>query len=232
MAPKSKPLEKGQRPISSFFCKKPVEKTRPTAIISQKPEQPDASTGADNPNADGQPPLKRQRTQESSLIGPHACTAPSPQPVPAQRTNGTAIASHVGVSAEVLQGCIPLATTSTRPQGAYAKGEPHAQAERPPASVRARGATAEDAAARHQRFQNKLVLGTGVGRRGGGAEDIVPQPRTPLEEQVYALKRKHPGMLLLIEVKLPAACYLCLCLMCSSSSIAASLHVPHEDPNG
>lgn len=57
------------------------------------------------------------------------------------------------------------------------------------------------AQARHDRFQSKLVLGPASGmQRGGSAKDIVPQKRTPLEEQVYELKRKHPGVLLVIEV--------------------------------
>ena len=183
MAPKPKPLEKGQRPISSFFCKKPADRPLPTAAAPQrKPQQPDASPPAGSLDPDGQRPLKRQRTQESGLRDHHAVT---PQPVPAQPTNGAAAASHVGASA------VPL-RSSDRPTG-----ELHAHAA---ATGRARGASAEDAAARHERFQNKLVLGAGAGRRGGGAEDIVPQPRTPLEQQVDALKRKHPGMLLLIEV--------------------------------
>ena len=39
---------------------------------------------------------------------------------------------------------------------------------------------------RHQRFQNKLMLGGG-GRRGVSAEGIVPQKFTPLETQVALL---------------------------------------------
>ncbi|KAK9916549.1 hypothetical protein WJX75_003960 [Coccomyxa subellipsoidea] len=56
-------------------------------------------------------------------------------------------------------------------------------------------------ARRHERFQNKLVLGPASGlQKRGSAVDIVPQKRTPLEDQVYELKRKHPGVLLVIEV--------------------------------
>ena len=192
MAPKPKPLEKGQRPISSFFCKKPAENTRPTAAaLQRKPEQPNTSPAAAGAlTADGQPPLKRQRTQDSSLRDHHALSAASPQPAPAKRTNGaTAGAPQAGASTGLLNGDSRMPDTSTGLQ------EPHAQPRR------VGGASAEEAAARHQRFQNKLVLGAPVGRRGESAEDIVPQPRTPLEQQVDALKRRHPGMLLLIEVQ-------------------------------
>jgi hypothetical protein len=68
-------------------------------------------------------------------------------------------------------------------------------------------------AARHSHFAEKLSLG--LPRRNGAARDAlvgVPLseygrdagpagPYTPLERQIVALKRAHPGVLLLIEVR-------------------------------
>ncbi|KAK9814927.1 hypothetical protein WJX73_002195 [Symbiochloris irregularis] len=51
----------------------------------------------------------------------------------------------------------------------------------------------------HQRFQNKLVLGHG-NRKHADSSTIVPQKHTPLELQVVDLKKRHPGVLLAIEV--------------------------------
>eukprot|EP00887_Chlorella_sp_A99_P004262 scaffold15.g4262.t1 len=57
----------------------------------------------------------------------------------------------------------------------------------------------------HARFQDKLVEGGGVGRRGGGGATAQVEPApgaklTPLEAQVAALKKANPGVVLAVEV--------------------------------
>jgi hypothetical protein len=89
-------------------------------------------------------------------------------------------------------------------------------------SGRTGGMSAQD---RHERWQSKLVHGTPAGRRGGSAADIVPQKRTPLEEQVYALKRKHPGVLLVIEARAPPLIH-ALCCNVSANEEAIQQPLP------
>lgn len=56
---------------------------------------------------------------------------------------------------------------------------------------------------RHQRFQQKLVVGAGNKAEQGHARGMpaVTNPKyTPLELQIVELKDKHPGVLLIVEV--------------------------------
>ena len=169
MAPKDK-LVKGQRPISSFFCKKPE---------GRQPHQRHASASADAV----EPPVKRQKRENSShkTVGArHHANGASPALTEAQ-------ISHAGDDGEPID----LTQGSDQPS------------EQPPrADESGRGSRVKslscDKEVRHSRFQNKLVLGPASGLERD--KTIVPQKTTPLEDQVYALKRKHPGILLLVEV--------------------------------
>ena len=210
MAPKEKIL-KGQRPISSFFFAKPEKKVAGKRALSQSSTAPvDTACKRTQPTShkesiqahDGQngeqPPKKRMRPTDASLqqrekhgakseAAPAYCTAQEDGNVCLQ--NGSPERSSV--SKGVADGhCSVDLCGSPSP-------------DREPPGVSGRTAPLSDAAQarRHERFQNKLVLGPASGlQKRGSAVDIVPQKRTPLEEQVYELKRKHPGVLLVIEV--------------------------------
>lgn len=212
MAPKDK-LVKGQRPISSFFFAKPAK----TDAGKRTPQQ--ASGGAvdesgnnrqgtpkralakaNNAHDSGQPQQKRQRTTDSGLHDHHACGSQAARP-----------ATKPG------EGTVDNDDVSDLDQSSPAEGVAQKEDADVHCSVDVRCASAPDiqqpqtsirstvpsynAQARHERFQNKLVLGPASGlQKRGSAADIVPQKRTPLEDQVYELKRKHPGVLLAIEV--------------------------------
>ena len=164
---------KGQRPISSFFCKKPEGR--------QQPQQRHVSASADAT----EPPVKRQKRDESShkpAGDRHRANGASPVLIEAQ-------ISHAGDASEGEP--IDLTVGPDQPCGQPLR------AEEPGRSSRAHP-TSCDKEARHNRFQNKLVLGPASGLERD--KTVVPQKTTPLEDQVYALKRKHPGILLLVEV--------------------------------
>ena len=172
MAPKDK-LVKGQRPISSFFCKKPEGR--------QQPQQRHVSASADAT----EPPVKRQKREESS----HKTAGDR------HRANGASPAlleAHISHAADASEGePIDLTGGPHQPSGVPSR------AEEPGRGSRAH-LISYNKEARHSRFQNKLVLGPASGLERD--KTVVPQKTTPLEDQVYALKRKHPGILLLVEV--------------------------------
>lgn len=210
MAPKDKPL-KGQRPISSFFFAKPAKKDAEEGAYSQssaalvnkackrtQPSSHSESAQADDGENREQPPKKRIRPTN---IGIHQKenSAAEMEAAPADYTaqedgnvclqNGTP--ERGSVSGEVAD---VHCSTDLRGSSSPDRDQPGVSGRSAPVSGAAQ-------ARRHERFQNKLVLGPASGlQKRGSAVDIVPQKRTPLEDQVYELKRKHPGVLLVIEV--------------------------------
>ena len=205
MAPKDK-LLKGQRPISSFFFVKPDKKTAGNGSLSQpstasvdkgcKRAQPSSHRESDQadagPNGE-QPPRKRTRPTDSSLQTKHTPAADL-QAAAAEEGN---VSLQDGTPE---QGRAPGGDADVH-CSVDLLGSPSPGREQPGASGRSAALSDADQAMRHLRFQNKLVLGPASGlQKRGSAVDIVPQKRTPLEEQVYELKRKHPGVLLVIEV--------------------------------
>ena len=169
---------KGQRPISSFFCKKPEGR--------QQPHQRHVSADAD----DTEPPVKRRKRDEFShkpAGDRHRANGASPVLMEAQ-------ISHAGDASEGEP--IDLTGGPHQPSGQPSLSM-RRRAEEPVRSSRAHPISC-DKEARHSRFQNKLVLGPASGLERD--KTVVPQKTTPLEDQVYALKRKHPGILLLVEV--------------------------------
>ena len=170
-------LVKGQRAISSFFFKKPEDK--PSSHQKHVLGIPAAP----------QPPNKRQKRDSSQ----HKAAVDDSQ------VNGTPSGL---TDAQIEQPDEPepidLTEAPQEHSGHPSRGaKPGAAGRRKPAPY--------DKDAQHQRFQNKLVLGPASGLERD--KTVVPQKTTPLEDQVYALKRKHPGILLLIEV-----CVFCIIL--------------------
>ena len=163
-------LVKGQRAISSFFFKKPED--RPSSHQKHALGTPAAP----------QAPSKRQK-REGSL---RKAAGDNPQ------VNGT--------PAGLTDAQIKQPDESEPIDLAGAHQERSAQPSRG-ADLGAAGRSrpvSYNKDIQHQRFQNKLVLGPASGLERD--KTVVPQKTTPLEDQVYALKRKHPGILLLIEV--------------------------------
>ena len=163
---------KGQRPISSFFFKKPEDK----AGSSQKHEIA--------PSAAHEPPTKRQR---KAVAQQHA-SRNIPQ---THNTSARPADAHPG------QEPCPLVEKPIDLTEAHSErsGQPSCGAGLGTSSSAQPGRSRYSKEAQHDRFQNKLVLGL-----WDRDKTVVPQKTTPLEDQVYALKRKHPGILLLIEV--------------------------------
>ena len=173
MAPKEK-LVKGQRPISSFFFKKPED----TPSLHRKHELGTA--------VPPQPPSKRQKKEGTQ----HKVARGKSQ------SNGTP-AGLTDAQVKQPHELEPIDLTGAHRERS---GQPSCGAD-VGTTGRAKVAAPYNKDARHQRFQNKLVLGPASGLERD--KTVVPQKTTPLEDQVYALKRKHPGILLLIEVCSP-----------------------------
>ncbi len=163
-------LVKGQRAISSFFFKKPEDK--PSSHQKHELGVPAAL----------QPPSKRQKREDSLHKAPEG----TPQ------ANGTP-AGLTDAQIEQPDEAEPIDLTEAQQERS---GQPSCRAI-PVTTGRSKPAL-YNKDAQHQRFQNKLVLGPASGLERD--KTVVPQKTTPLEDQVYALKRKHPGILLLIEV--------------------------------
>ena len=162
---------KGQRPISSFFFKKPED--NPGSHRKHELGTP----------AGPQPPSKRQKKEGTQ----HKAAGERFQAsgTPAGRTDARDEQPH-----ELEP--IDLTDTHHERSGQHPCGAALGSTGRAKAASFNRDA-------QHERFQNKLVLGPASGLERD--KTVVPQKTTPLEDQVYALKRKHPGILLLIEVR-------------------------------
>ena len=138
-------------------------------------KQPPSAASAGQPGPD-QPRPKRQRTSDGDQLQQHN-QAPPVQATPVVAPiSGTAIATPP-------------------PQRRASKAEQEQEPD--PAESLARQN------ARHQRFQNKLVIGRGNSKRDAAAPVDVgaAKPKyTPLELQIVTLKHKHPNVLLIVEV--------------------------------
>ena len=169
MAPKEK-VVKGQRPISSFFFKKPDNR----ASLHGKHELGNSAAP--------QPPSKRQKREGSQLRAAGEGVQASGTP-----------AGLTDAQIEQPRDLEPIDLTEAHHERS---GQPSCGASL--GTTRRAQVASYSKDARHQRFQNKLVLGPASGLERD--KTVVPQKTTPLEDQVYALKRKHLGILLLIEV--------------------------------
>lgn len=195
MAPKAN-LIKGQKPISSFFFSLPSKRQDRSVLQSSAPsvdangrstsrigKEQQTTAGAQNSG----PPAKRLRLSEPAIDSHH----------PVQPHD----AFHASIKDESKPDSdLPTASRAGGSAESRQTGPPHGvgQYRR---SQKCGKVPAHDPHVRHERFQNKLVLGLASGLdRGRSSQGIVPQKPTPLEEQVFELKRKHPGVLLMIEV--------------------------------
>lgn len=164
----------------------------------------------------GKQPEKGQRSLDAFIFkkpsntappsaGEHAAAGSDPAPPPAKRQQaepGPSQSQQADATAPAKRQRLEPGT-QTQPDAAARLSLPPLE----PAAIPARDVT------RHDRFQRKLVTGSagqaapGAGRprtqaaveeeaaEGGGSQKL-----SPLEEQVLALKEKHPGVLLAIEV--------------------------------
>jgi hypothetical protein len=186
---KAKEAPAGTKSISSFFAKKPP----PSAAAPQQADAPDAPS-----------PAKRARVQHVSDASD--AVPPPPLPLSAEPSEAAPIAGGGGGGAvggggdddEMLDAPPP-----PRPQQRPA-------APRAPAAPLTIPASDPE---RHAHFSERLSLGPP--RRYGAARDTLlgaPMsaygrdagpggPYTPLERQIVALKRAHPGILLMIEAR-------------------------------
>ena len=195
---------KGQRPISSFFCKKPEGR--------QQPQQRHASASADAT----EPPVKRQKRDESShkpAGDRHRANGASPVLIEAQ-------ISHAGDASEGE----PIDLTGGPHQPS---GQP-SRAEEPGRSSRAHLISC-DKEARHSRFQNKLVLGPASGL-GKGQDSCSPEdhatggPGVCPEAQASWHPAPGRGMLHLLV-------YHCFSHMVQPGQLGPAQAWPAEEPN-
>ena len=162
-------------------------------------KQPSHAASAGQPGPD-QPRPKRQRTSDGDQ--PH---------VTQQRNQAPPVQAAPKVA--------PISGTADVTPSEKRASEAEHQQEPDPAGIPARQS------ARHQRFQNKLVIGRGNSKRDAAApaDAGAAKPKyTPLELQIVALRRKHPNVLLIVEVgcvRAPLAAHiplvnkhLCMCL--------------------
>ncbi|KAL0026611.1 hypothetical protein WJX77_010338 [Trebouxia sp. C0004] len=187
MKPSSNP-EKGQRSIASFFFK---PKAGPTPKNGQTKQQ--QRVLGEKQAAQG-PPLaatsKRQRVstpeshRQQDAVPRHMSSSPA---LHTQAPKDSAVRLQAAASSNAQPAHVPQAP-SMQPASAARESHP-TQA---PARVEQR----------HQRFQQKLVIGAGNKPEGHSKSmPAVTKPKyTPLELQIVDLKDRHPGVLLIVEV--------------------------------
>jgi len=187
MKPSSNP-EKGQRSIASFFFK---PKAGPTPKNGQ-PKQQQRVLG------------EKQAAQGPPLVAPSKRQRVSP---PESHRQEDAVPRHISSSptlhtqAPTNSAFQPQAAASSNAQSAHASQAPSMQ----PATAAIESHPIQAPARveqRHQRFQQKLVIGAGNKPEGHSkAMPAATKPKyTPLELQIVELKDRHPGVLLIVEV--------------------------------
>ena len=180
--------DKGQRSIASFLFK-PKGGTTPT---DSQPQQRvlGEKQAAQNPPA--VPPNKRPR-----LAPPQT---QSKESTPLRKSSSSDIPKRTASLLTPSLGSVTTANGHTQ-QDADAS-MPSAGLQQPaPATEAAIPARLEH---RHQRFQQKLVVGAGnkAERHARGIPAAVKPKYTPLELQIVELRERHPGVLLIVEVTL------------------------------
>ena len=181
--------EKSQRSIASFFFKPKAG----TTSQNGQPKQQQRVLGEKQP-AQGPPlvaPGKRQRrspheppAQEKAVHLPRSTSSNLPSPA-ASSLPDQPFKAEVASQASVRASNTPMQPTGTAPT--------YTMPTQFPGRIEHR----------HQRFQQKLVVGAGNKAEQGHARGMpaVTKPKyTPLELQIVELKDKHPGVLLIVEV--------------------------------
>ena len=190
-------IDKGQKSIASFFFK--PKGSDPKAGQSkqqqqqQQQQQKQHRVLGEKQAAQVPPPLaastKRQRLSEPIETEPIEDERPVP-PEPAH-------ASNAFVSVQDPH------SANNHDASLISTADVHAAQQQIPCRI----------GHRHQRFQQKLVIGAGNRAEGNarGAAAVIKPKYTPLELQVVELKDKHPGILLIVEVSSFSSCSeLCL----------------------
>lgn len=180
--------DKSQRSIASFFFKPKAGATPKTGPASQQ------RVLGEKQAAQGPPllaPGKRQR-----VVPPE--TQRQEDALPPDRASSPTLRSQAGKFSAVQ----PPAAATVNVQSAHTSrgSTPQAAGNTHTSQVPAR------VEHRHQRFQQKLVIGAGNKPEGParGMPAVTKPKYTPLELQIVELKDKHPGVLLIVEVtKLP-----------------------------
>ena len=179
-------IDKGQKSIASFFFK--PKGSDPKAGQSkqkqqqQQQQQKQHRVLGEKQAAQVPPPLaaptKRQRLSEPTETEPIDDEGPMPSE-PAYDPN-----AFVGVQDLHLANSHDASLIST--------ADAHAAQQQIPCRI----------GHRHQRFQQKLVIGAGnrAAGKATGAAAVTKPKYTPLELQIVELKDKHPGILLIVEV--------------------------------
>ncbi len=187
MKPSSNP-EKGQRSIASFFFK---PKAGPAPKNGQQKQQ--QRVLGEKQAAQGPPlaaPSKRQRVsppeshRQEDAVPRNMSSSPA---LHTQAPENSAVQLQAAASSKAQSARAPQAP-SMQPASAGIQSHPT----QVPARVEQR----------HQRFQQKLVIGAGNKPEAHSkAMPAVTKPKyTPLELQIVDLKDRHPGVLLIVEV--------------------------------
>lgn len=187
MKPSSNP-DKGQRSIASFFFKPKAGATPKVGQQKQQQRVLGEKQAAQGPLIAA--PSKRQRVSppeshwQEDAVPRHMFPSPS---LHTQAPANSAVQLQAAASSIVQSAHLPQAPSM---QTASAGIESH------PTQVPAR------VEQRHQRFQQKLVIGAGNKPEAHSkAMPAVTKPKyTPLELQIVDLKDRHPGVLLIVEV--------------------------------
>lgn len=175
---KATKTDKGQKSIASFFFKG-AKGSDPKAGQSKQQQKQHRVLG-EKQAAQGPPPIaaptKKQRLSETIEIEPTDDEGPS-----ASAPNSSAC---VGVQ--------DLHSVNGHDASLISTADIHAAQQQIPSRV----------GHRHQRFQQKLVVGAGNKTEGNvrGTAAVTKPKYTPLELQIVELKDKHPGILLIVEV--------------------------------
>ena len=182
--------DKGQKSIASFFFK--PKGSDPKAGQSKQQQQQPRVLG-EKQAAQVPPPLaaptKRQRLSASIEI----------EPINDERPALSTPAHY----ASAVAGGQDLHSASSHDASLISTADMHAAQQQIPSRI----------GHRHQRFQQKLVIGAGNRAEGSarGTAAVTKPKYTPLELQIVELKDKHPGILLIVEV-------------CSSSSSCLAIN--------
>ena len=178
--------DKSQRSIASFFFKPKAGATPKTGPASQQ------RVLGEKQAAQGPPllaPGKRQR-----VVPPE--TQRQEDALPPDRSSSPTLRSQAGKFSAVQ----PPSAATANVQSAHTSGGSTPQ----PAGNTHTSQTPVPARIehRHQRFQQKLVIGAGNKPEGParGMPAVTKPKYTPLELQIVELKDKHPGVLLIVEV--------------------------------
>lgn len=187
---KATKTDKGQKSISSFFFKPKGSDPKANQSKPQQQQKQHRVLGQKQA-AQGPPPLaapaKKQRLSEPAEIE----TIDDEEGPSASAHNSSA---HVGVQ--------DLHSVNGHDTSLISTADIHGVQQQIPSRI----------GHRHQRFQQKLVVGAGNKAEANvrGTAAVTKPKYTPLELQIVELKDKHPGILLIVEVCSSTSCLFCI----------------------